>query len=122
VVGSAVIDLPRAFLLVAEEVKSGRFTPKEETFGLASGVIRYVPNPRLDSIVPTALKARVAAAADSIAKGTLAPLSHLTSMRESGGSPQRHREHREELFGLFSVYLCALRASVVNGPVVRTGS
>lgn len=79
VVGSAVIDLPRAFLLVAEEVKAGKFTPKAETFGLASGVIRYTPNPRLDSLVPAALKARVAAAADSIAKGTLAPVPDLTS-------------------------------------------
>ena len=41
------------------EVKAGTFTPKVETFGLASGVIRYVPNPRLDSLVPAALKARV---------------------------------------------------------------
>ena len=54
-----MIDLPRAFLLVAEEVKAGKFTPKVETFGLASGVIRYVPNPRLDSLVPAALKAHV---------------------------------------------------------------
>ncbi len=74
VVGSAVIDLPRALLLVAEEVKAGKFTPKVETFGLASGVIRYVSNPRLDSLVPAALKAHVAAAADSIAKGTLLPV------------------------------------------------
>jgi basic membrane protein A and related proteins len=80
VVGSAVIDLPRALLLVAEEVKAGKFTPKEETFGLASGVIRYVPNPRLDSLVPAALKARVAAAADSIAAGTLLPLPGPTAM------------------------------------------
>jgi basic membrane protein A and related proteins len=81
VVGSAVIDLPRAFLLVAEEVKAGTFKPKEETFGLASGVIRYVPNPGLDSVVPAALKARVAAAADSIAAGTLLPVPPPTAMR-----------------------------------------
>ena len=49
VVGSAVIDLPRAFLLVAREVKAGTFKPKVEAFGLASGVVRYVPNPALDT-------------------------------------------------------------------------
>lgn len=76
VVGSAVIDLPRAFLLVAKEVKAGKFTPKEETFGLASGVIRYVSNPRVEGLVPAALKARVAAAGDSIAKGSLVPVPH----------------------------------------------
>jgi len=66
VIGSAVIDLPRALLLVAREVHGGTFTPKVESFGLASGVVRYVPNPALDSMVPPALAARVRAAADSI--------------------------------------------------------
>ena len=69
VLGSAVIDLPRAFLLVAREVKAGTFRPKVESFGLQSGVVRYEANPALDSLVPAALKARVKAAADSIAAG-----------------------------------------------------
>jgi basic membrane protein A and related proteins len=80
VVGSAVIDLPRAFLLVAEEVKAGTFRPRVEAFGLASGVVRYQPNPALDSLVPAALKARVKAAADSIAAGTLLPTGRAVSM------------------------------------------
>ncbi len=66
VLGSAVIDLPRALLLVARDVQLGTFTPKVESFGLASGVVRYVPNPALDSLVPDALRARVQAAEDSI--------------------------------------------------------
>ncbi len=74
VYGSAIIDLPRAFLAVAREVKEGRFTPKVESFGLAGGVIRYVPNPGLDGGVSPDLRARVAAAADSIAAGTLSPV------------------------------------------------
>jgi len=73
VLGSAVIDLPRAFLLIAREVRQGAFRSRVESFGLTSGVIRYVPNPRLDSLVPAALKARVQAAAESIAAGTLHP-------------------------------------------------
>ena len=74
VVGSAVIDVPHALLLVAEEVKSGSFTPRVEALGLASGVIRYQPNPALSSLVSPALTARVTAAADSIAAGTLHPV------------------------------------------------
>lgn len=66
VIGSAVIDLPRALLLVARDVRGGTFVPKVESFGLASGVVKYVPNPALDSMVPAALAARVEAAADSI--------------------------------------------------------
>jgi basic membrane protein A len=67
--GSAVIDLPHAFLLIAREVQAGTYRPKVETFGLRSDVVRYVPNPAFDSIVPAALQARVRAAADSIAAG-----------------------------------------------------
>lgn len=71
VLGSAVIDLPRAFLLVAREVQAGSFKSRVESFGLRSGVVRYQPNPALDSLVPAPLKARVLEAADSIAAGTL---------------------------------------------------
>ena len=81
VVGSAVIDLPRAFLLVARELKEGRFTPKVESFGLESGVVRYVPNPALDSLLPAGLTARLRAAADSIAAGTLIAAPRPASMQ-----------------------------------------
>jgi basic membrane protein A and related proteins len=74
VVGSAVIDVPHALLLVAGEVKSGTFKPRVEALGLASGVIRYQPNPALSPLVPAALTARVKAAAESIAAGTLRPV------------------------------------------------
>jgi basic membrane lipoprotein Med (substrate-binding protein (PBP1-ABC) superfamily) len=83
VVGSAVIDLPRAFLLVAREVQAGRYAPKVEAFGLASGVVRYEANPALDSLVPATLRARIAAAADSIAAGTLLAAPRPTSMQAS---------------------------------------
>ncbi|HEY8258606.1 MAG TPA: BMP family protein [Gemmatimonadales bacterium] len=85
VVGSAVIDLPRALLLVAREAKAGTFKPKVESFGLSSGVIRYVANPKLDSLVPGPLKSRMAAAADSIAAGTLIPAPRPSSMQASRG-------------------------------------
>lgn len=66
VLGSAIIDLPRAFLTVAREVRGGTFTPHVESFGLRSGVIRYDPNPALEPTVPEALRAAVTAARDSI--------------------------------------------------------
>ena len=73
VLGSAVIDLPRALLTVAREVRSGTFAPKVESFGLNSGVIRYEPNPALASTLPEALRAAVAAARDSISAADGAP-------------------------------------------------
>lgn len=74
VLASVVIDLPKAFLAIAREVREGRFTPRVETFGLAGGVLRFDPNPALLSRVPATLLARVRAAADSIVAGTLQPL------------------------------------------------
>ncbi|HEU4828903.1 MAG TPA: BMP family protein [Gemmatimonadales bacterium] len=75
VVGSAVIDLAHAFLLVAREVENGTLQSQPKSFGLAGDVLRYVPNPTLAALVPGELAARVAAAADSIAEGTLLPLA-----------------------------------------------
>jgi len=75
VIGSAVIDLSHAFLLVAREVSEGRLTGGEMSFGLDGGVLSYRQNPRLDSLVPEDLEARVAAARDSIVAGTLNPLA-----------------------------------------------
>ncbi len=74
VIASVVIDLPKAFLAIALEVKAGHFSPRVESFGLAGGVLRYEPNPALEGRVPPALKARVKAAADSLAAGTLKAL------------------------------------------------
>jgi basic membrane protein A and related proteins len=84
VLGSAVIDLPRAFLLVAKEVKNGSFTPRVEAFGLSSGVVRYEANPALGRMVPARLAARVKAASDSLAAGTLVAAPRPASMQARG--------------------------------------
>lgn len=80
VLGSAVIDLAHAFLLVATEVKAGRFAPQVRVFGIESGVVSYVPNPRLDSLIPAGLKAHLRAAADSIVARTLVAAPRPASM------------------------------------------
>ena len=74
VLGSVVIDLPRAFLAVAREVKGGTFKPRVETFGLAGGVLRYEANPALANRISPELQARLRAASDSIIAGRLNPL------------------------------------------------
>lgn len=68
--GSAVIDLPLALYLIAQQVQAGTFTPKVEEFGLGSGVVKYVPNPAMLASLPAGLMDRVRAATDSIAKAT----------------------------------------------------
>jgi hypothetical protein len=52
-----------------------------EAFGLASGVVRYVPNPALESMVDQTLRSRLQAAADSIAAGTLIAAPRPASMQ-----------------------------------------
>jgi basic membrane lipoprotein Med (substrate-binding protein (PBP1-ABC) superfamily) len=57
--GSVVIDVPHAFLLVAREVKAGTFRPRVVTFDSKSGVVELVVNPALESRVPTPVRARI---------------------------------------------------------------
>jgi basic membrane lipoprotein Med (substrate-binding protein (PBP1-ABC) superfamily) len=71
VIASAVVDLPRALLLVTREIQRGGFVPHAESFGLGSGVIRFAVNPAMENLWPAGLKERIKAAGDSIAAGTL---------------------------------------------------
>lgn len=56
--GSVVIDLPHAFLLLARDVKAGTFTPGVVRYDTASDVVRWTPNPAL-AVVPPAVTARI---------------------------------------------------------------
>lgn len=58
-IGSVVIDLPRAFLVVAREVKNGNFTPRVISLGLHDNIVRLVLNPRLESTIPARVRAQV---------------------------------------------------------------
>jgi basic membrane lipoprotein Med (substrate-binding protein (PBP1-ABC) superfamily) len=71
VLASATLDVPRALLLVASDVKSGRFQARPMRFGLASGVVRVEWNERLRDRVPAAVSAEVEALAGEIASGAL---------------------------------------------------
>jgi basic membrane lipoprotein Med (substrate-binding protein (PBP1-ABC) superfamily) len=57
--GSVVIDLPRALLLVAREVKEGHFAPRVITFGTKENVVTLVPNAALEARVPAATRAAI---------------------------------------------------------------
>ena len=57
--GSVVIDLPLAFVMVAREVKAGTFKPRVVELGEASHVVKLVLNPTLESRIPAAMHARI---------------------------------------------------------------
>ena len=50
--GSVVIDLPHAFLLVAREVKAGTFKPRVVRLDTRTGVVRWTVNPALANRIP----------------------------------------------------------------------
>lgn len=52
--GSVVIDVPHAFLLVAREVREGTFRPRVVALGTDSDVVRWVPNPAVTAVPASA--------------------------------------------------------------------
>ncbi len=68
VLGSVVIDLPHAFLLVAREVQDGTFQPRVISLGMKTDVVRLVLNPLLRTTIP----ATAIAAVDSVTKQLVA--------------------------------------------------
>ena len=61
--------------LCAMMVKGGTFIPHVESFGVASEVVRFDWDTAVARTLPEELRARIAAARDSIAAGTLLPLA-----------------------------------------------
>jgi len=57
--GSVVIDLTHALLLVAREVKAGAFHPRVITLGTKEDVVKWVPNAALAPRVPADVRTRV---------------------------------------------------------------
>jgi basic membrane lipoprotein Med (substrate-binding protein (PBP1-ABC) superfamily) len=71
VLASATLDVPRALLLVATEVKNGEFQAHPMRFGLGSDVIRVEWNDGLRAQIPDELRAELDRLAIEIASGAL---------------------------------------------------
>lgn len=75
VIGSVVIDLPHAFLLVAREVQNGTFKPRVISLGMKTDVVRLVLNPALRAQIPATALAAVDSVTARLVAGTFtAPL------------------------------------------------
>ena len=68
--GSVVIDLPHAYLLVARSVKEHGVTGKRFDLGLRDDVLRLELNPALTARIPAALRARIDSTRAAILAGT----------------------------------------------------
>ncbi|MGI9078995.1 MAG: BMP family protein [Gemmatimonadaceae bacterium] len=86
IIASVVIDLPRAFLSVAREVKEGRFAPRVIRFGAGSGVVKLVQNPRLAHLITPLAQARLDSAQLLLDSGRIIP-PRLDFVDTSGLSP-----------------------------------
>ena len=73
IIGSVVIDLPRAFLAVARDVKEGRFRARVLRLGSMTGVTRFVLNPTWRDRIPPDVLARVDSTERRIISGELRP-------------------------------------------------
>jgi basic membrane protein A len=71
ILASAPIDLYPAFLNIIQAAKEGTFKPNATPYGLKSGVIGFVYNPKLEPKIPEALKQKIDAAKQKIIDGTL---------------------------------------------------
>lgn len=74
--GSVVIDLPRAFLEVAREVRGGQFRPRVVEFDARSGVVRLVLNPVLLDHIPAVARARIDSVTARIHEGAFSARPH----------------------------------------------
>jgi len=68
--GSVIIDLPHAFLLVAKEVHDKTFTPRIITLGAREDVIRWIPNPALATEITPATTRLVDSLTTQLRAGT----------------------------------------------------
>jgi basic membrane lipoprotein Med (substrate-binding protein (PBP1-ABC) superfamily) len=59
VLASAVIDIPRAFVAVAREVRDGTFRPRVIELGMADGIVSLAWNPALAAQVPAEVRERL---------------------------------------------------------------
>jgi basic membrane protein A len=69
-IGSVVIDIPHAFLLVAREVVAGAFQSRVIRLGTRDDVVRWEPNASLAARVPSSAQTRIDSVQSAMRAGT----------------------------------------------------
>jgi len=83
IVASVVIDLPKAFLMVAREVQAGTFTGRVISLGVKDDVVRLVINPAMRDRVPAAAIAASDSVGAMLKAGTFTGLTDLLQGTDS---------------------------------------
>jgi basic membrane lipoprotein Med (substrate-binding protein (PBP1-ABC) superfamily) len=71
IVSSAFLDIPGAFVAIAQSVQDKTFVGAPIKDGLAQGDVKLIDNPKLSSLLTAAQKANIQAAAAAIAAGKI---------------------------------------------------
>jgi basic membrane protein A len=83
IIGSVVIDLPKAFLIIAREVQAGTFRGRVINFGVNDDVVRLVLNPAMRERVPAAAVAASDSVGAQLKAGTFTALLDLQTGTDS---------------------------------------
>jgi basic membrane lipoprotein Med (substrate-binding protein (PBP1-ABC) superfamily) len=83
ILGSVVIDLPKAFLMVGREVQQGTFTGRVITLGVKEDVVRLELNDALRSKIPASAMAASDSVGAHIKAGTFTALRDLLAGSDS---------------------------------------
>ena len=75
--GSVVIDLPHAFLLVAKEVKDGTFRGRVIHLGMNENVVTWVPNPTVASRIPPSARTAIDSVTPKLRDRSFDPLGRI---------------------------------------------
>jgi basic membrane protein A and related proteins len=71
ILASFVMDVPRAFFLVAEHVQKGDFEGKKYFLGMKDQVVSVAFNPKLESRIPAEVRKKLDATREQLMAGTL---------------------------------------------------
>ena len=83
IIASVVIDLPKAFLMVAREVQAGTFKGRVINLGVKDDVVRLVVNPALRTRIPAAAMAASDSVGLLLKAGTFTGLADLLNGTDS---------------------------------------
>jgi basic membrane lipoprotein Med (substrate-binding protein (PBP1-ABC) superfamily) len=86
IVGSVVIDLPKAFLLIGREVQGGKFTGRVIDLGVKDDVVRLELNAAFASRIPAAAKAASDSVGAMLHAGTFTALKDLLQSGDSAAA------------------------------------
>lgn len=83
ILGSVVIDLPKAFMLIGREIQNGAFKGRVISLGVKEDVVRLMLNPALASVIPASAKAASDSVGTLLRAGTFDALKDLTVSADS---------------------------------------